>query len=226
MRHRRGGEHAAGRYTDAAAGSLCVRRALDHPLTRKLSTISPSWVSPSTLTERLKWHTAGGVPVSRKLRGAQRIPALTSSMAAMIPECPSPRSSVRCASSVPTSTRSTSWLSVSIRRSTLWTSSSTADSMRSVASSPRFYVSSAVDSRTSGCHRSPRDPLAGHYAAGRAGRRHAQAQSSGTSRSISSCQVLADLSDGARQSPRGDSDPPWDTLGPFGNADRLNWLNV
>src|SRR6478672_8133397 len=29
---------------------------------------------------------------------SKRIPALTSSMAAMIPECPSPRSSVRCAS--------------------------------------------------------------------------------------------------------------------------------
>ena len=65
-------------------------------------------------------------------------------------ECPSPRSSVRCASSVPTSTRSTSWLSVSIRKSTPWTSRSTADSMRSVASSPRFYISSAVDIRTSG----------------------------------------------------------------------------
>jgi len=33
--------------------------------------------------------------------------------------------------------------------------------MRSVASSPRFYVSSAVDSRTSGFHLSLRDPLAG-----------------------------------------------------------------
>ena len=49
--------------------------------------------------------------------------------------------------------------------------------------------------------------------------------SSGTSRSISSSQVRADMSDGARQSPRGDSDPPCDTFGPFGNADRLNWLN-
>ena len=33
--------------------------------------------------------------------------------------------------------------------------------MRSVASSPRFYVSSAVDSRPSGFHVSLRDPLAG-----------------------------------------------------------------
>ncbi|MDT5185724.1 MAG: hypothetical protein QOI29_3882, partial [Mycobacterium sp.] len=24
------------------------------------------------------------------------------------------------------------------------------------------------------------------------------------------------MSDGARQSPRGESDPPWDTFGPFG----------
>ena len=47
-------------------------------------------------------------------------------------------------------------------------------------------------------------------------------QSSGTSRSISSSQVRADMSDGARQSPRGDSDPPADTLGPLGTADRLN----
>ncbi len=33
-------------------------------------------------------------------------------------------------------------------------------------------------------------------------------QSSGTSRSISSSHVLADMSEGVRQSPRGDSDPP------------------
>ena len=50
-------------------------------------------------------------------------------------------------------------------------------------------------------------------------------QSSGTSRSISSSQVRADMSDGARQSPRGDSEPPRDTLGPFGIAERLNWAN-
>ena len=30
------------------------------------------------------------------------------------------------------------------------------------------------------------------------------------------------LSDGARQSPRGDNDPPWETFGPFGSAERLN----
>jgi len=58
-------------------------------------------------------------------------------------------------------TRSTSWSSVSIRKSTRWMSTSTADSMRSAASSPRFYVSSAVDSRTSGFHVSLRDGLAG-----------------------------------------------------------------
>ena len=51
------------------------------------------------------------------------------------------------------------------------------------------------------------------------------AQASGTSRSISSSQTLADMSDGARQSPRGDSAPPEDTLGPLGSAERLNWLN-
>ena len=32
------------------------------------------------------------------------------------------------------------------------------------------------------------------------------------------------LSDGARQSPRGDREPPVTTLGPFGTAERLNWL--
>ena len=31
-------------------------------------------------------------------------------------------------------------------------------------------------------------------------------------------------SDGARQSPRGDSEPPEEILGPLGRAERLNWL--
>src|SRR5437868_14495305 len=31
-------------------------------------------------------------------------------------------------------------------------------------------------------------------------------------------------SDGARQSPRGDSEPPDEILGPLGRAERLNWL--
>jgi hypothetical protein len=34
------------------------------------------------------------------------------------------------------------------------------------------------------------------------------------------------MSEGARQSPRGDSDPPADTFGPLGSAERLNWLNA
>ena len=33
-------------------------------------------------------------------------------------------------------------------------------------------------------------------------------------------------SEGARQSPRGDSEPPAETFGPFGMADRLNWLKA
>src|SRR6185369_7077829 len=37
-------------------------------------------------------------------------------------------------------------------------------------------------------------------------------------------QTVASASLGARQSPRGESDPPDPTLGPFGIADRLNWL--
>jgi hypothetical protein len=42
---------------------------------------------------------------------------------------------------------------------------------------------------------------------------------------ISSSQIRADRSEGARQSPRGDSEPPADTFGPLGIAERLNWLN-
>ncbi len=40
----------------------------------------------------------------------------------------------------------------------------------------------------------------------------------------SASQARAFPSDGARQSPRGESDPPASTLGPLGIADRLNWL--
>src|SRR4051812_42823854 len=46
----------------------------------------------------------------------------------------------------------------------------------------------------------------------------------GTVRSSSSSQTSADESLGARQSPRGDSDPPEPTLGALGMAERLNWL--
>ncbi len=35
---------------------------------------------------------------------------------------------------------------------------------------------------------------------------------------------MADASEGIRQSPRGEREPPATTLGPFGSADRLNWL--
>ena len=42
----------------------------------------------------------------------------------------------------------------------------------------------------------------------------------------SSSQIVAIPSDGARQSPRGDSAPPAETFGPLGIADRLNWLVV
>jgi hypothetical protein len=37
-------------------------------------------------------------------------------------------------------------------------------------------------------------------------------------------QTLAFASEGARQSPRGDNEPPEDIFGPFGSAERLNWL--
>jgi hypothetical protein len=46
----------------------------------------------------------------------------------------------------------------------------------------------------------------------------------GTLFSSSSIHTSAVESLGARQSPRGDSDPPDPTLGAFGMADRLNWL--
>src|SRR5690348_17302529 len=36
-------------------------------------------------------------------------------------------------------------------------------------------------------------------------------------------QASAEESEGARQSPRGDRDPPCETLGPLGRAERLNW---
>ncbi len=42
--------------------------------------------------------------------------------------------------------------------------------------------------------------------------------------STSSSQALALASEGIRQSPRGDMVPPALTFGPFGSADRLNWL--
>src|SRR3954471_19589531 len=48
---------------------------------------------------------------------------------------------------------------------------------------------------------------------------------SGTCRRSSSSQTAAVASLGARQSPRGESDPPDPTFGPFGIAERLNWLS-
>jgi hypothetical protein len=45
---------------------------------------------------------------------------------------------------------------------------------------------------------------------------------SGTLAFNSSSQTRALPSEGARQSPRGDSDPPDDIFGPFGSAERLN----
>ncbi len=45
-------------------------------------------------------------------------------------------------------------------------------------------------------------------------------------RSHSSSQIRAEPSEGARQSPLGDRAPPAATFGPFGMADRLNWLKA
>src|SRR5690606_22890956 len=48
---------------------------------------------------------------------------------------------------------------------------------------------------------------------------------SGNTESSSASQAFAFPSLGARQSPRGESDPMGDTFGPFGMAERLNWAN-
>src|SRR4029077_3281435 len=64
-----------------------------------------------------------------------------------------------------------------------------------------------------------------HHIRGRRPVRSEQGYSvSGTLRSSSSSQAAACESDGARQSPRGDNEPPDEILGPFGRAERLNWL--
>src|SRR2546423_616290 len=47
---------------------------------------------------------------------------------------------------------------------------------------------------------------------------------SGIFRSSSSSHTAACESEGARQSPRGDSEPPEEIFGPFGSAERLYWL--
>src|SRR5690606_9767120 len=69
---------------------------------------------------------------------------------------------------------------------------------------------------------------AGTYVSMRAGARGpADArfrQSPGTSRSISASQAVDAASEGIRQSPRGESEPPASTFGAFGRAERLNWL--
>ena len=57
-----------------------------------------------------------------------------------------------------------------------------------------------------------------------AGRFNPRAHQSGVLASSSCSHTRAEESDGARQSPRGYSDPPVTTFGPFGTAERLNWL--
>src|SRR5215471_773668 len=48
---------------------------------------------------------------------------------------------------------------------------------------------------------------------------------SGTPASSSSSHIVALASEGARQSPRGDKEPPDEIFGPLGSAERLNWLS-
>src|SRR5436305_8093571 len=47
----------------------------------------------------------------------------------------------------------------------------------------------------------------------------------GTDAFSSASQTSGLPSEGARQSPRGDREPPDEIFGPLGNADRLNWLS-
>src|SRR6185312_7692331 len=61
-----------------------------------------------------------------------------------------------------------------------------------------------------------------HYGAGRT----MGSTFAGTFRSRSSSHATALPSDGARQSPRGEREPPALTFGPFGIALRLNWLKA
>ena len=68
-------------------------------------------------------------------------------------------------------------------------------------------------------HRRPRDRLAARLVPD-------AAQASAPKRSSSASQTSALPSDGARQSPRGDSEPPAATFGPFGSAERLNCANA
>ena len=76
-------------------------------------------------------------------------------------------------------------------------------------SSPSCMVSLPVQCRPAGTGETPGD---------------AAAYASGTFLRSSSSQTRALPSDGARQSPRGESEPPAATFGPFGMAERLNWL--
>ena len=58
----------------------------------------------------------------------------------------------------------------------------------------------------------------------RVARRAVLRDAAGTLVRNSSSHTVAGESLGARQSLRGDSEPPEPTLGPFGIAERLNWL--
>ena len=72
-------------------------------------------------------------------------------------------------------------------------------------------------------HSSPRTPPS---ASDRGRPRSIAAYSpSGTPASSSSSHTVALASEGARQSPRGDNEPPEEIFGPFGTAERLNWLS-
>src|SRR6185312_8046167 len=73
----------------------------------------------------------------------------------------------------------------------------------------------------------PASPARAAEARSRSGRQQPfPGSSTGTFAASSASQAAALPSDGARQSPRGLSDPPELIFGPFGTAERLNWLNA
>jgi len=91
-------------------------------------------------------------------------------------------------------------------------------------------ASKSVAGRDAACRRSRRGvssmSIHGHSARALGASWEALIQFDGVLARNSSSHSRALPSDGARQSPRGDNDPPAVTFGPLGEAERLNWLTV
>jgi hypothetical protein len=88
-----------------------------------------------------------------------------------------------------------------------------------------MYTHRAVDEflRQARTYAAPGDRMRQRGGA-RVARRVALRGATGTLARNSSSHTVAGESLGARQSLRGESEPPEPTLGPFGIAERLNWL--